>query len=435
MTHRTILSIAILMLFCCGEMSAQQKKNVLFLGNSYTSVNNLPKMIADVSISAGDTLTYSSNTPGGCTLKQHCFNQSMEKICEGGWDAVVIQEQSQYPAFPDWQVEQDVFPYAKRLVDSVYAYSPCAEPLFYMTWGHKYGDQFNAEAFPPLGTYEGMDSLLALRYRQMADSNDASLCPVGRVWHWLRDNHSEIELYQNDNSHPSVAGSYAAACAFYTLIFKKDPLNITYIPSMSPTEADVIRMAVKQLVYDSLEVYQRPNPEVEAIWSDTVKYMSESVEVNVANVDTIYIDWGDGSDSIFAAQENNLLQHKYSDTLAYQITLKASRHCMDSTISWTFKATRDLNDSIDTTEPEGVVDVRGMCFEIRPNPTTSTVQITTDDRPMVVEIITTSGIVVRRLKMENQTETIDVSDIPSGIYMIRASLLDKYMVRRLVVQH
>lgn len=54
-------------------------------------------------------------------------------IRNGGWDFVVLQEQSQYPSFPQWQVETGVFPYAARLEDSVYAASPCAEPVFYMT--------------------------------------------------------------------------------------------------------------------------------------------------------------------------------------------------------------------------------------------------------------------------------------------------------------
>ena len=190
---------------------AQTVKKVLFVGNSYTEVNNLPNMVSDIANSLGDRLVYESNTPGGCTFSQHCQNRSMELIRRGGWDAVVLQEQSQYPAFPDEQVQREVFPYAQQLVEAVYAASPCAEPMFYMTWGRKYGDEHNGRIFPPIGSYEGMDSLLALRYRMMADQNDASLCPVGRVWHYLRDNHPEIELYQPDNSHPSVSGTYAAA--------------------------------------------------------------------------------------------------------------------------------------------------------------------------------------------------------------------------------
>ena len=241
-------------------VSAQQSINALFIGNSYTEVNNLPEMISNIAENIGDHIVYQSNTPGGCTFAQHCNNQSMTLIRNGGWDVVVLQEQSQYPSFPQGQVENEVFPYAKRLVDSIYANSPCAEPMFYMTWGRKNGDHNNAQYFPILGTYEGMDSMLYERYMYMAEANDASVCPVGRVWHWLRRN-SDIELYQSDESHPSVAGTYAAACAFYTMFFHRDPNLITYRPNnLSEEHAQTIRNAANIIVYTQMEQWTRPLP-------------------------------------------------------------------------------------------------------------------------------------------------------------------------------
>ena len=163
MRYKSLLfafSIALGAFHCQG----QEAVNVLFVGNSYTEVNNLPLMVQQVAQSMGETLVFQSNTPGGCTFRQHCSNSSMELIRQGGWDFVVLQEQSQYPSFPQGQVEAEVFPFAQRLVDSVYRHSPCAEPVFYMTWGRKYGDAGNAPYFPVLGTYEGMDSMLCLRY-------------------------------------------------------------------------------------------------------------------------------------------------------------------------------------------------------------------------------------------------------------------------------
>ena len=151
MFKKTLFTIALLFgtaVACC----AQQARNVLFIGNSYTQVNNLPAMVAAIAESMGDRMTYQSNTPGGCTFSQHCTNQSMQLIRSGEWDAVVLQEQSQLPSFPQSQVETEVFPYAKRLVDSIYANNPCCEPMFYMTWGRKNGDGQNAAEFPVLGS-------------------------------------------------------------------------------------------------------------------------------------------------------------------------------------------------------------------------------------------------------------------------------------------
>ena len=86
MKHIILLVCAFLLM--PFALRGQQSKHVLFVGNSYTEVNNLPQMVANVALSMGDTLVYSSNTPGGCTLQQHCNNQSMTLIRQGGWDAV-----------------------------------------------------------------------------------------------------------------------------------------------------------------------------------------------------------------------------------------------------------------------------------------------------------------------------------------------------------
>ena len=229
---------------------------VLFLGNSYTSVNNLPDLTYQLSFSAGHNMAYEAVTPGGCTFQQHCTGQGMQKIREGGWDYVVMQEQSQLPAFPDWQVAEQCMPYAKQLAEAIYEANPDGEAMFYMTWGRRDGDQQNASIFPPLGTYQGMDSLLYLRYMLMKMRYDASVSPVGRLWHYLRDN-TTIELYQADGSHPTLAGSYAAACAFYTMIWHETPLAITSNAGLDDATALAIRQAADRVVFDSLFIWQR----------------------------------------------------------------------------------------------------------------------------------------------------------------------------------
>ena len=263
--HNNWLAIGglfVLLVFFYVQSWAQQIARVFFAGNSYTQVNDLPQMVADIAQSMGDEMTYASNTPGGCTFEMHCSNASMDKICQGGWDFVVLQEQSQLPAFPIEQVEEMVFPFAAQLVDSVYAFNPDGEAMFFMTWGRKNGDTEFGSIYPLMSTYYGMDSLLYERYMYMAEANDASVCPVGRVWHYLRDHHSEIELYMPDESHPSWAGSYAAACAFYTMLFGRDPDSITYDASLGMKTASIIRSAAHDVVFDSLWKWQRPKPNV-----------------------------------------------------------------------------------------------------------------------------------------------------------------------------
>ncbi len=242
---------AFLILLCL--FAHGQTQRILFLGNSYTYVNNLPQITADIASSLGDTLIFDSNTPGGYTLQSHSTNQTtLNKIVAGTWDFVVLQEQSQLPSLPINQVEEQVFPYARYLDSIINEQNPCGETMFYMTWGRKNGDISNCDWWPPVCTYQGMDNLLRLRYMIMADSNDAVVSPVGAVWRYIRNHFPGIELYSSDESHPSAAGSYAAACCFNTAIFRKDPLQITYDFTLNPTDASNIRIAAKKVVYDSL---------------------------------------------------------------------------------------------------------------------------------------------------------------------------------------
>lgn len=192
------ISLFFFLLLFLSEVLVAQAPKVLFIGNSYTEVNNLPNLIKSVANSVGESIEFSSNTPGGCTFQQHCNNQSMDLICQGGWDYVVLQEQSQYPSFPITQVQNEVFPFAARLNDSIEKYNPCAETIFYMTWGRENGDP----QWAPISTYEGMDDSLYRRYMIMAEDNDALVAPVGRVWRHIRENYPQIQLYSGDGSHP-----------------------------------------------------------------------------------------------------------------------------------------------------------------------------------------------------------------------------------------
>ncbi len=89
-----LLIVLFLSFFCISgyELKAQVSYRVLFLGNSYTYVNNLPQIIHDVALSVGDTLIFDSSTPGGYQLIDHSIDvNSQNKIMAGGWDYVVIQ--------------------------------------------------------------------------------------------------------------------------------------------------------------------------------------------------------------------------------------------------------------------------------------------------------------------------------------------------------
>ena len=437
MKNRSSLLWVTMMLIACVA-TAQEPKKILFVGNSYTGVNDLPKMVADISELMGEKVVYHSNTPGGCTFKQHCTNQSMNMIRAGGWDAVVLQEQSQYPSFPDMQVQDEVFPYAKTLVDSIYANSPCAEPIFYMTWGHKYGDSYNAQFFPPLATYEGMDSLLALRYTQMAADNDASLCPVGRVWRYLRTNKPQIELYQSDNSHPTQAGTYAAACAFYTILFQRDPDSISFNSQLQPNVAADIRQAVHLVVYDSLTKWKRKETGFQAVLTQaTDNGNTAMLQLDTVVATNVVCQWGDGqADTLGIATlgQSYNLQHTYADSGIYSIVVTANRHCTNQEEQLTFHATQQPGNPSDTT---GVAMADMVSVRLAPNPANEwlRVELPWDETQLV--LFGADGRKVLETNVLEHTATISLRNVPNGVYTLHASDLrgGQQGATRLLVLH
>lgn len=234
------------------ELKAQLSYNVLFLGNSYTGVNNLPQIVHDVALSAGDTLVFDSYTPGGYQLIDHSTDPiSQNKIMTGGWDYVVIQGQSQEPITSYNQFNNG----GSALNNLVKQYNPCAITMPYMTWGRKNGDASNCVTFPVMCTYQGMDTTIRNRYLNLTAFINGEVSPVSVVWNYLRQNYPGIELYQADESHPSLEGSYAAACCFYATLFKKDPTLITYNFGLNASDASIIKNAVKTQVFDSLQLW------------------------------------------------------------------------------------------------------------------------------------------------------------------------------------
>ena len=418
--RKTLLLTWVLVLFA-GAVFAQEHPRVLFIGNSYTQSNNFPQMVADIALSMGDTMTYTSNTPGACTFEMHCHNQSMNLICEGGWDFVVLQEQSQLPAFPMDSVELYVFPFAQQLVDSIYAHNPCAEPMFYMTWGRKNGD--TEFGYPPMDTYEGMDSLLYARYMQMGEDNDASVCPVGRVWHYLRDHNAEIELYMTDGSHPTLAGNYAAACTFYTMFFGHDPDNIIYNAGLDGNTAHAIRFATHKVVYDSLWKWQRPLPKADFV-VDSVDFLNVRFVSKAKHFQEQEWNFGDGE----TLQTNDMMVwHTFPESGIYFVKQIVSRHCMADTKSWFVRVEAP---SVGVAEKDELSTI-----SISPNPTKDEVVLHLPEG-MVAEVVLYSidGREVWRQKMRNPSNTIALQGFPSGLYVLKVVIVQGTVLKRIVKQ-
>ena len=154
MRTRTTIFL-LLLLLAASLVAAEPPKRILFIGNSYTAgIQSTLKSFVKASPHQGTHLEFI--TPGGKNLLFHADQKkTIERIRDGKWDIVVLQDQSQTPA-----VMPARFLEGARKLHEIIAKSG-ARTAYYQTWGRRDGDKrnmklyiaVNATAWIPINIY------------------------------------------------------------------------------------------------------------------------------------------------------------------------------------------------------------------------------------------------------------------------------------------
>ncbi len=311
-----------------GFAHAQDSISVLFIGNSYTYVNDLPGTLGSLAASLGKEITVDSKTNGGYTFQMHVNDAATyTKIHTRPWDVVVLQGQSQEPSFSDSQVNAQTLPFAVQLSDSVYANNACGNVMYYMTWGRQNGDQQWSE----INTFEKMNTRLYHAYMRIADSSDrAMVSPVGRAWSYVRANYPSINLYNADQSHPSVEGTYLAACTFYASLFQQSPVGSAYYAGLPAATAGILQQAAAAVVLDSLDHFHLHPVDEPTQAHFSLVQNGESIQLTNESSHATAYTWSFG-DGQTATSEDAL--HSFTSNGVYTVQLIASSVCNPDTFS------------------------------------------------------------------------------------------------------
>ncbi len=218
--------------------------HVLFIGNSYTYVNDLPGMLTSIAATSGSppTITTDEVVQGGAALEDQWNNGiAQTKIQHGSWTHVVLQDQSVDPlTLPG---PPSTFPtYAKQFGDLIVAAG--AKPTFFATWARAAGDTIYSPL--PFGTFAcpaEMQDELTIAYADAAKAESPSvLVCVGEAFKRSIAQHPEIVLQQSDFSHPTVAGTYLAASTFYVALTGNPVPTASAVPvGVSAADAATLR--------------------------------------------------------------------------------------------------------------------------------------------------------------------------------------------------
>ena len=204
--------------------------NVLFIGNSFTARNDLPGLIAKLAEGGGHQLQHQLISAGGASLRMH-WNKghAQNRIKEDEFDYVVLQEQSTLPMKNATRMHENV-----RLFDEVIR-AAGAKTALYMTWARQHAPE--------------SQQAITQAYESIGRELGATVIPVGVAWQDFLAKHKAPVLHDKDKSHPTLAGSYLAACVFYAVMFGGNPTELgVSIDGLSEQDAQLLQQAAQAAV-------------------------------------------------------------------------------------------------------------------------------------------------------------------------------------------
>lgn len=223
----------------CAHIDPSVTCSVLFLGNSYTAVNDLPTVFRKLATSGGFAVSTKATDPGGTTLQEHLDDPEMSATLTGStWNVVVMQDQSEIPSVESLR-QGEMYPAVRALVSGIR--EARAEPLLFETWAHSQGWPENG-----LLTYDQMQAAINQGYLSIGKELDVATAPVGSAWSLALGERMGALLWSDDGSHPTTMGTYLAACVFYATIFGRSPRGLSYHADLSAAEAAQLQRIASQ---------------------------------------------------------------------------------------------------------------------------------------------------------------------------------------------
>lgn len=336
---KTKFTLLLLAVISINSLLAQDTLRVLFLGNSYTSYNNLPQLVQSLSSSAKKRLIIDSNMPGGFPISSHLNDATtLLKIKQGNWDYVVIQEQSQIPSI-DYYRYNGMYPALTDLKALVTQFNPCARMITYMTWGRQFGgkqcDPTNTYCSPVFVNFNHMQDSLTSAYMEISDLLKIQCAPVGVTWQNIL-NDTILILHSTDNSHPNIDGSYVAALTIYSSIWKQPTSGITFNAGLIQSRALYYQQMSDKTVFNSQNNWNLNinNPLANYSYSingNSVKFTNTSSSKMNSPLKYIW-DFGDGYTSVL---ENP--NHYYASTGIYAVNLIVTDCIFSDTVNYTLQ--------------------------------------------------------------------------------------------------
>jgi hypothetical protein len=232
----------------------EQTKAVLWVGNSFFYYNNsmhghVGQLIRSSSMADKTGHRSVSATISGSGINWHdleahfkpngvgsySFNSKNEVVFNTftkPFDVVLMMDCSQCPIHP--QLRSVFYEHAKKNSDIARKHG--ARPAFFMSWAYADAPE--------------MTEQLATEYTNAGRTNNALVVPAGLAFAASLKARPDIELTIADKRHPTLAGTYLAACTVLASLYKTNPEGNTYTAGLDAANAKFLQTVAWQMAQD-----------------------------------------------------------------------------------------------------------------------------------------------------------------------------------------
>ena len=181
-------------------LSGEPPVQILFVGNSLTYTNDLPKLVTKEAKSKGINVKTVMIAYPNYSLQDHWDQNTFQNLLElSEFDYLVIQQG------PSSQTEgkETLLKYGRMFKNLCEKNK--TRLAYFMVW-------------PSLQYYESFHEVIE-NHENASIKNQAILCPVGEIWKNYITTHQKFDLYSADGFHPSRKGSQIAAEVIVASLF------------------------------------------------------------------------------------------------------------------------------------------------------------------------------------------------------------------------
>ena len=413
---KILSSLAVVLIICFSTSFGQQIK-VLFLGNSFTYVYDVPGIFEEFAIEAGLNVYVDTYADPGIALGtwtgnpgHNLLSGSLAKINSQQWDYVIVQDN-----LGIWVGNSPFQEGYDDLVENrtnIKNNNPCTKIIYFAGWC-------------PEGGVQSGDSETACASRiysnLLAVNNDAALnevvSPVGNAWNSFMGQYPGVDLYYSDNTHASIEGAYLAAATLFVSTLKKDVTQLSFVPtnwydgsSLSSSVAANMRQTAWSTVTNGT-YYTQTNLEN---YTPEIAFNSGTLSTSGYSNYQWYLNG-----SIIAGATSST--YIPSVVGMYMVVGYNGSGCGFSSFEF----------EVSSISTASIFENETVTISIYPNPVQDQLRIAHSGNNLnSIEIIDLSGKVLYR--NESAIQVLDVSFLNKGIYFLRLDLDGKMTTHKII---